>query len=112
MITRELNAKENLLIRHLLFLANDSRAELTLPNLVYVLEDGEMGSIKFTNNTDRMHGKNIVSVEYSDLDNILVLITLSEDQAGELFELDFWKTDFTKLVRYPSPEEVKLFNDN
>lgn len=107
MARRILNMDEELLIKQLLTLANDNRANLPLPKMVDVLEDGEMGSIRFSKGQDRKYGKDIFAVEYIDSDNNLVLITLTEDNLGDIFELDFWKTDFSRLITYPTPDKVK-----
>ena len=111
MTTRQLNTEEALFIRHLLSLANDGRANSELPQTVEVLDDGEMGSIRFSNGQDRKYSKDISAVEYIDTDNRLVLITLTEDNLGDLFELDFWKTDYNKLIIYPTPDKVKRHID-
>ena len=30
------------------------------------------------------------------------------DEYGELFELDFWKVDFSPLRRYPQPQDLRF----
>jgi hypothetical protein len=40
----------------------------------------------------------------------LVTIELSIDERNELFEVDFWKADFSPLRRYPRPEDLKSSN--
>ena len=42
-----------------------------------------------------------------DDDGVLVSIELTVDERDELFELDFWKVDFSPLRRYPNPEDLK-----
>jgi hypothetical protein len=107
-ITRQIKPEEFALAAHLLTLANDTRPEQSIPNLVKVLDDGEMGSIEFISTKERKYGNDIAQVRYIDVDNVVVLITLVEDSNGDLHELDFWKTNFDKLIKYPKPEEVIL----
>jgi hypothetical protein len=43
-----------------------------------------------------------------DQDGVMVSITINTDQHGELYELDFWKTNFSPLSRYPEPSQVRI----
>jgi len=74
---------------------------------VVEMQDGGMGSIKFINVADRRRSHSIAEAEYLDDDGVLVSIDLSVDENGELFEVDFWKVDFSPLRRYPCPEDLK-----
>jgi hypothetical protein len=49
----------------------------------------------------------LVTAHYIDEDQIPVIISINLDQEGRLFEIDFWKVDFSPLKRYPTPEELK-----
>ena len=111
MTTRQIKTEETDIIRHLLSIAKDSRANLPLPKMIEVLDDGKMGSIKLSTEKDTKYAKDISAIEYTDSDNVLVVITLTEDNKGELFELDFWKTDFAELITYPVPEKVRVHAD-
>lgn len=51
-------------------------------------------------------GRELVTAEYIDEDQIPVLISVNLDEEGDLFELDFWKVNFAPLKRYPRPEEI------
>jgi hypothetical protein len=44
---------------------------------------------------------------HKDSDNVEVLITLTIDQDGRLFELDIWKVNFDKLIEFPTPEKIE-----
>lgn len=68
------------------------------------MQDGGMGSIRFLTNrqTDRTFGKTMAEATYTDEDGVIVSITLNVDTSGYLYELDFWKTDFSRLRRYPT----------
>jgi hypothetical protein len=39
------------------------------------------------------------------------MITLTHDTEGQLLDLDFWKTDFSKLLKYPTLGEIKWHTD-
>jgi hypothetical protein len=68
-----------------------------------------MGSVRFVGEKDRRRAGSIAEATYVDADGITVSIELSVDEAGRLFELDFWKVDFSPLRLYPSPELVVEF---
>ena len=69
-----------------------------------------MGTIRFANESrqPRKMGRELVTAEYIDEDQVPVIISINLDEQGRLFELDFWKVDFKALKRYPRPEEVRL----
>ena len=73
------------------------------------MQDGGMGGIRFCGD-DR--GKRplagIAEAEYTDDDGVLVSIVLNTDTKGAIYEVDFWKTDFSPLRRYPPPSELRL----
>jgi hypothetical protein len=75
--------------------------------LVVEMRDGSMGSIRFLNGSGRRRSFSIAEAEYVDDDGVSVSIELNVDEKNELFELDFWKVDFSPLKRYPNPEDVK-----
>lgn len=90
-----------------------SRGELlsALPeSLVEEMQDGNMGSLKFATleDSDRRYGGKIVEAEFTDSDGVLVSVVLNLDDRGNLFELDFWKVDFSPLERYPKPEDLRF----
>ena len=58
--------------------------------------------------TDRRFGGWVCEAIFDDVDGVLVSIALDVDQFGDLFELDIWKVDFTQLVRFPRPDEVRI----
>ena len=72
------------------------------------MDDGGMGSIMFCGNADRRFGQKIVEAKYVDADGILVFIAVNLDNHGKLYELDFWKADFSSIISYPSPESVEV----
>ena len=73
------------------------------------MADGGMGSILFASSDPepRHFGKVVAEAEYIDQDGVPVSITVNLDSKGDLFEVDFWKVDFTPLLRYPGPEDLR-----
>lgn len=73
------------------------------------LSDGGMGSIRLTDKSDRARkmGRELVTANYIDEDQIPVVISINLDQDGRLFEMDFWKVDYSPLKRYPTPAGLK-----
>jgi len=69
------------------------------------LADGGMGSIRLTDKSDRPRkmGSELVTAHFIDQDQVPVIISINLDQDGKLFEMDFWKVDFSSLKRYLSP---------
>jgi len=70
------------------------------------MQDGGMGSIRFLGSDHRSLGMAVVEGQYLDSDGVLVSIAVNADKQGQLFELDFWKVDFSPLKRYPNPSDV------
>ncbi len=70
-------------------------------------EGGIMGSIGL-GHPEAVYKKDLIQVDYLDEDQIPVVITLTLDTEGQLLDLDFWKTDFSKLLNYPTPEKIKF----
>ena len=105
---RRIKNEELQLTRHLLGLVNDRRASESLPEFIEEMNDGGMGSIQFGDRSGRAFGRDIVQVKYIDSDNVPVLITLIDDNVGELFELEFWKVDNNRLINYPVPKQVTI----
>ncbi|MER2998824.1 DUF6984 family protein [Pontibacter populi] len=110
METRNLKDSEQNLIKHLIRISN-KEGTFDIPELVEDLKDGKMGSIRFVSSEpDRTYSSDLVQVEYIDEDNVPVIITLTIDNHQKFYELEFWKVDFEKLVRYPRPNEVTVPN--
>lgn len=75
--------------------------------LVIGMRDGGMGSIRFVGAKDCHRAGSIAEATYLDDDGMTVSIELSLDEDASLFELDFWKVDFSPLRRYPSPGDLR-----
>lgn len=70
------------------------------------MKDGNMGSIRFVRDEPRVFGKVLAEAQYTDEDGVLVSIAINADNKGNLFEVDFWKVDFSPLKRYPKPSDL------
>ncbi|MDB5200976.1 MAG: hypothetical protein JWQ27_385 [Ferruginibacter sp.] len=103
---RDIKPEELHFIIGLIDLSSRPNLKNTIPDQVIELDDGEMGSIQFDLTKTKRRSYDIIDVEYIDEDGTLVLIELTVDEEGNLFDLDFWKTDFSKLRRYPIIEKV------
>jgi hypothetical protein len=73
--------------------------------LVCPMDDEGMGSLYLFPNgqiiKDRVLGEQISEFQFTDQDGIEVIASLNVDESGNLFELDIWKTDFSKLIELP-----------
>lgn len=70
------------------------------------MKDGGMGSIRFVRDEPRILGKVLQEAQYTDEDGVPVSIAINADNKGDLFEVDFWKVDFSPLKRYPKPSDL------
>lgn len=103
---RKLTSKEEKLLS---YLAEQSGMNLSTDwkeNIfVSPMNDGEMGSLLLfpngTTNKIRKFGKRVSEYQFIDNDGITVIASLHVDDLGDLFELDIWKTDFSKLLNMP-----------
>ena len=93
--------------------ASGSRSAVRPPlasALVEDMNDGGMGSIRFLSSEDQIGrtAQVIAQGEYVDEDGVVVSVVVNADQNGELFEVDFWKVDFSPLKRYPKASDIKI----
>ena len=108
--TRKIRENEKALIVFLLEKLNLNVSNYHINEDVFEYEGGKMGSISLNNNPDAYAG-DLIQVEYIDTDNTPVMITLTHDTEGKLLDLDFWKTDFSKLLKYPALSEILWHTD-
>jgi len=104
---RKLTQKEYTLLKHLI-----DKSSLELPNdwvddlLVSPMNDSGMGSLYLipstVENKERVFGKQISELHFKDKDNVMVIASLNVDANGKLYELDIWKTDYSKLIEIPT----------
>jgi hypothetical protein len=73
--------------------------------LVQQMNDGDMGSLYLFPNgkimQGRVFGKQVSEFQFEDIDGVEVIVSLNLDENGDLFELDMWKIDFSKPIKYP-----------
>lgn len=96
------------LVRHLVANSTDLHLEPNWPQTLRVqpMLDGGMGSLRLASGeavqeADRTIGRRVAELRFTDADGVSVLASLNVDQSGQLLELDFWKTDFSPLIRFP-----------
>ncbi len=105
--TRKIRENERALIEFMLGKLGFSTQDYPISQDVFEYEGGKMGSISLgiDNNPDDYDG-DLIQVEYTDTDGIIVVITLTKNNKNQLLDLDFWKEDFSKLIIYPTIEKV------
>jgi hypothetical protein len=105
---RNPNQQEYGLLKALVYQNNNIKfdpailAEIT----VEVMDDGGMGSLLLFlpggDGKKRLFGSKISEINFKDTDGVEVIATLNVDKEGQLFELDIWKTDFSRLIEIPN----------
>lgn len=71
------------------------------------MEDGGMGSLELLTPEARREiggGSTVTrraAVQFTDVDGVEVIASLDAHEDGIPFELDVWKTDFSRLMRIP-----------
>lgn len=73
--------------------------------LVHPMKDGGMGSLSIAP-IGRSYGSSAAQCDFSDGDGAPVLAELTLDEAGEPFEIDIWKVDFSPMKRWPSWDDL------
>ena len=101
---RPIKNHERILIQHLLELI---KVQIPLPQMVADLDENGMQSIRLTSNPETKYSHDLIQAKFLDDDNLLVLITLTESNTSELFELEFKKVYSNQLINYPAPGQVK-----
>jgi hypothetical protein len=101
--------------RSLLLLLVQKAGRLDLPDgwlgrlRVRAMGDGGMGSLRLIADADgvaRLFGRRVAEHQFRDDDGVEVLASLNVDQQGQLYELDIWKTDFSRLIRLEAALET------
>ena len=108
-VGRELSERERELVTALLVRSGASTSLIATLNQARVLDlqDGGMGSIRFVHSADSRRDTAIAEAHFTDEDGVPVSIELNATADGRLFELDFWKVDFSPLRHYPQPEDLR-----
>ncbi|CAN7268778.1 hypothetical protein LJR289_001171 [Pseudoduganella sp. LjRoot289] len=105
---RALRPDEQKVLVRLLDMAGCSAQTQLLNRRVVDMNDGGMGSVRFISPSGGAHGfgQCVAEARYADADGVPVFIALNLDDLGDLYELDFWKADFSPLRTYPSPDQL------
>ncbi|WP_018344354.1 DUF6984 family protein [Cytophaga aurantiaca] len=105
-IKRTIREEEKEIVKFLLVKINSNEAEYPISDTVEEYEGSHMGSINLNNPNTDQYDSDLIQAEYTDADKIPVVLSLTKDKNGKLLDLDFWKSDFSALVKYPKPEEL------
>ena len=105
---RPIRDEEKELVLFLLSQRHEELMNFPIADEVFEYEGGVMGSINFSGSDPDTYAGDLIQAEYQDIDGVDVLITLTKDKYNHLLDLDFWKVDFSKLIRYPTPELLGL----
>ena len=107
-MARQLRSDEYELIRHMLIVSNSELINrLSRDLMVEDMADGGMGSIRFVHATSEKMKREVCVAEALDKDGMLLSISINEDLAGRLMELDIWKVDFSPLMHFPAASELR-----
>jgi hypothetical protein len=73
--------------------------------LVESMSDGGTGSLRLVptvmRSKQRFFGNRVSSYEFADEDGVRVIAALVVDTDGHIYELELFKTDFSRLKRLP-----------
>lgn len=105
---RNIREEEKRLVLFLLSQCNLSVELFPIAGEVSEYEGGIMGSINLAGSDPDRYDSDLIQATYSDIDGIEVIITLTKDQNNHLLDLDFWKMNFSKLIRYPAPGDLTV----
>jgi hypothetical protein len=108
--TRPVKEAELILIQFLLAHIKTDEHKFPISDTAFEYEAGKMGSINLVNKNQGEYKGDIAIAQYIDSDGIIVMITLTIDSNDNLLDLDFWKTNFEKLLKYPSPSDLTFDN--
>ncbi len=109
MITsRPILEQEKNLITHLLKLAKAEQLIPTIPDEVSPYNTQQPESINLSGTDAENYAGDIIAAEYWDTDHVRVVISLTQDHEGHLLDMDFWKEDFSNVLSYPLPEQLKV----
>lgn len=108
--TRPVKAVELELIRFMLNHIKAAPNQFPISETAFEYEGGKMGSINLVTDNQGEYKGDIAIAQYIDSDSVEVMITLTIDTNDNLLDLDFWKVNFEKLEKYPTPEELVFEN--
>lgn len=103
---RTIRPEEKNIILALIQHAGFDENKFPISNQVSEYGDPFMGGINLNNERLDLYDGDIAQAEYTDEDEENVVMSLTKDKEGNLLDLDFWKSNFTSLVKYPTPDTV------
>ena len=103
---RTIREEEKQIIQFLLAKINSTEDEYPISAIIEEYEGSHMGSINLNNTNSDQYDSDLIQAEYIDADKIPVVLSLTKDKNNQLLDLDFWKSDFSRLVKYPRPEDL------
>ena len=108
--TRPVKETELAIIQFLLNHIKADPKQFPISKMGFEYEGGKMGGINLLNENQGEYKGDITIAQYIDSDGIIVMITLTIDSNNNLLDLDFWKVNFEKLIKYPSPKDLIFEN--
>jgi hypothetical protein len=78
--------------------------------MVEEMDDGGMGSFRFVNKNMPLgkFGRQISEITLLDEDRVPVSFAIFLDKDGDLFEMNVFKADYSRLVKFPTPPFIPL----
>jgi hypothetical protein len=73
---RDIKPEERALVEYLIRQAENKPIGLVIPNRVFTMKDGGMGSIKFKNDNAYLYQRDLITADYRDSDGIPILISI------------------------------------
>ena len=107
--SRALRSDERSVLVALIASSDTTLGEQLSDAVVRDAEDGTLG-IRFVRPVDghMRFFKTVASAEFIDEDGVPVSAALHVDKDGRLMELDFWKADFSRVMRYPTAGQLVM----
>ena len=106
---RRLRKSEYVLMKYLVTHSDEKIPDNWADDLLVSVRD-ETGSLLLypsgASDNGRILGSNVCECCFRDLDGILVFASLSLDRQKRLFELNFWKEDYSKIKKISPPFET------
>ncbi|MEO8392106.1 MAG: hypothetical protein ABI700_03855 [Chloroflexota bacterium] len=103
---RPMSPSEKILLRKLLELKQGGGDNYAIDSLqVQEMLDSGVGSLYFYSQRtteQRSFGKRIGEIEFMDVDEVKVIVSLNVDDQGDLYELDIWRVDFEPVKQWPT----------
>jgi hypothetical protein len=103
---RAITEDERRLIGLILRRSGSSLAPPEEGSMVRPLDDGGMGSLSLDIEAKEKFGAVIGEVKFRDSDGVGVSAALYLDSQGQLYELDMFKGDFSRLLRWPTESDL------